>query len=138
MGRDPEGDGVVAEFTGTLRALGSDPDTLTGATRTIDPCHTAILDLPRLTEQGPESWGIPPRAAHSCALRAGSRQHLFGRARLELVGASDTARSGVRETRVRRRRHARAKNGTKPVRQSDSTGRRTWESLLPTGMVSAL
>ncbi len=27
MGRDPEGDGVVAEFTGTLRALGSDPDT---------------------------------------------------------------------------------------------------------------
>ncbi len=27
MGRDSEGDGVVAEFTGTLRALGSDSDT---------------------------------------------------------------------------------------------------------------
>ncbi len=27
MGRDPKGDGVVAELTGTLRALGSDDDT---------------------------------------------------------------------------------------------------------------
>ncbi len=34
MGRDPEGDGVVAELTGTLRALGADPDTPAGGAPT--------------------------------------------------------------------------------------------------------